>query len=54
MCLGMRFGQAEIGIIARRILGEFRLELDPGYVLRIRQTPTLGPRDGMPTTVRAA
>ena len=54
MCLGMRFGQAEIGIVVRRILAEFRLELDPGHVLRIRQTPTLGPRDGMPMTVRAA
>ncbi len=54
MCIGMRFGQAEIGIIARRILGEFRLELEPGYELRVRQTPTIGPRDGMPMVVRAA
>jgi cytochrome P450 len=54
MCIGMRFGQAEIGIIARRILAEFRLELRPGYVLRVRQTPTIGPRDGMPMVVRAA
>jgi cytochrome P450 len=54
MCIGMRFGQAEIGIIARRILSEFRLELEAGYRLRVRQTPTIGPRDGMPVIVRRA
>ena len=53
ICLGMRFGQAEIRIIARRVLRDFRLRLDPGYELEIRQTPTLGPRRGMPVTVAA-
>ena len=53
-CIGMRFGQAEIGVIGRRILERFRLDVDPGYQLRIRQMPTIGPRDGMPVTVRAA
>ncbi|QEC47065.1 cytochrome P450 [Baekduia soli] len=53
-CIGMRFGQAEIGIIARRILGRFRLDLEPGYVLRVRQSPTIGPRDGLPVRLRAA
>ena len=33
-CIGMRFGQAEIAIIARAILERFRLELVPGYELR--------------------
>jgi cytochrome P450 len=53
-CIGMRFGQAEIGVIASRILERFRLDVDPGYRLRIRQMPTIGPRDGLPVTVRAA
>ncbi len=53
ICLGMRFGQAEIRTIARRILGDFRLEVEPGFRLEIRQTPTLGPRRGLPMTVRA-
>ena len=53
-CIGMRFGQAEIGVIGRRILERFRLEVEPGYELRIRQMPTIGPKDGMPVTVRAA
>ena len=49
----MRFGQAEIRIIAARILREFRLEAVPGSRLQIRQTPTLGPRRGMPFVVDA-
>lgn len=54
ICLGMRFGQAEIRVIARRILREFRPRLDPGFTLEIRQTPTLGPRRGLPVTVACA
>ena len=33
-CIGMRFGQAEIALIARAILERFRLELLPGHELR--------------------
>ena len=51
ICLGMRFGQAEIRVIARRILESFRPRLDPGFALEVRQTPTLGPRRGMPMTL---
>jgi len=51
-CIGMRFGLAEVGVIASRILERFRLELDPAFSLRIRQMPTIGPRGGMPMTVR--
>ena len=51
-CIGMRFGQLEIRAIAARIVRSFRLELSPGYRPEIRQTPTLGPRRGMPVTVR--
>jgi cytochrome P450 len=53
-CIGMRFGQLEIKAIAARILREHRLELESGYQLEIRQTPTLGPKRGMPMRVRAA
>jgi cytochrome P450 len=53
ICLGMRFGQQEIRTIAARILRDFRLDLEPGFRLEIRQTPTLGPRRGMPMVVRA-
>jgi len=53
-CIGMRFGQAEIAMIARKILSGHRLELLPGYELRIRHAPTISPRGGLPMTVRAA
>jgi cytochrome P450 len=54
ICLGMRFGQAEIRVIARRILEQWRPRVTPGFALEIRQTPTLGPRRGMPMTIRRA
>jgi cytochrome P450 len=50
----MRFGQAEIRVIARRILEQWRPRVAPGFKLEIRQTPTLGPRRGMPMTITRA
>ncbi len=51
-CIGMRFGQLEVKAIALRLLARFHLELPGAYRLEIRQTPTLGPRDGLPMAVR--
>jgi cytochrome P450 len=53
-CIGMRFGQQEIRVLAGRILRDFRLELPAGHRLRIRQMPTIGPAGGLPVRVRAA
>src|SRR4051794_8819152 len=53
-CIGMRFGQQEIRLMARRILRDFRLDVRLGYELVVRQMPTIGPRDGLPVTLRAA
>ena len=53
-CIGMRFGQAEVAIIARAILERYRMDLLPGYELRIRHAPTISPREGLPMRVRAA
>jgi cytochrome P450 len=52
ICLGMRFGQAEIRAIASAVSERFRVELRPGFQLRIRQTPTLGPAGGLPVRIR--
>lgn len=49
----MRFGQLEIRAIAARVLRDFTLELEPGWTLDVRQTPTLGPKGGMPVRLRA-
>jgi cytochrome P450 len=54
ICLGMRFGQAEVGVIASRLLERFRLALVPGYVLDVRQMPTISPRGGLPMVPRHA
>ena len=54
ICIGMRFGLAEVGVIAAAILERFRLELAPGYRLEIRQMPTIGPKHGLPVVPRAA
>lgn len=53
-CLGMRFGQAEITLIARAVLERFRLEPVPGYRLEIKHAPTISPARGLPMTVRSA
>ncbi|MDQ5808326.1 MAG: cytochrome P450 [Actinomycetota bacterium] len=47
-CIGMRFGQAEVRAICALIASRFRLSVADGYELRIRQMPTIGPRDGLP------
>jgi cytochrome P450 len=52
ICIGMRFGQLEVKAIASAVLRSFDFELEPGYRLRIRQMPTIGPRDGVPLIVR--
>src|SRR4051812_32437141 len=52
-CIGMRFGQLEIKAIATGILRRFSLALEPGYELRVRQMPTIGPKGGLPVTVTA-
>ncbi len=49
----MRFGQAEVRALALAALRRFRFDVDPGFELRIRQMPTIGPRDGLPVRVQA-
>ena len=50
----MRFGQAEIRVIASRILERFRLDLATDTTLEIRQMPTISPRRGLPVIPRRA
>jgi cytochrome P450 len=52
ICIGMRFGELEIRAIAAAILRRYRLGLEPGRRMRIRQMPTLSPRGGLPMLVR--
>ena len=52
ICIGMRFGQLEIKAIASELVRRFDFALTPGYQLRTRQMPTIGPRGGVPLIVR--
>ena len=51
ICIGMRFGELEIRAVAAAILRRFRLDLEPGAPMRVRQMPTLSPRGGLPMRV---
>ena len=51
-CIGMRFGQMEVKIVATLALQRFRLELLPGARMTVRQMPTLSPRGGLGMTIR--
>jgi cytochrome P450 len=50
-CIGMRFGQLEVRTIAALVLTHCTVELQEGFALRIRQMPTISPRDGLPVTI---
>jgi retinoid hydroxylase len=54
ICIGMRFGELEVRAIAAAILRDFRLDLEPGWQMRVRQMPTLSPRGGLPVRIRHA
>jgi cytochrome P450 len=53
ICIGKRFGQTEVKLVAATLLQRFRLELPPEHRMRVRQMPTLGPRGGLPMRIGA-
>ncbi len=52
ICIGKRFGQTEVKLVATMLLQRLRLELLPGRTMTVRQMPTLSPRGGLPMRVR--
>jgi len=52
ICIGKRFGQTEVKLVASMILQRHRLELLPGRTMTIRQMPTLSPEDGLRMAIR--
>jgi cytochrome P450 len=52
ICIGKRFGQTEIKVVATMLLQRHRLELLPGRTMTVRQMPTLSPRGGLRMVVR--
>jgi cytochrome P450 len=52
ICIGKRFGQTEVKLVATMLLQRLRLELLPGRRMTIRQMPTLSPAGGLRMRVR--
>jgi cytochrome P450 len=53
ICIGKRFGQIEVKLVATMLLQRLRLEAMPGRTMTVRQMPTLSPRGGLPMRVLA-
>jgi cytochrome P450 len=47
ICIGKRFGQTEVKLVATKLLQRLRLEALPGRTVTIRQMPTLSPDGGL-------
>jgi cytochrome P450 len=52
VCIGKRFGQMEVKLVATMLLQRIRLDALPGRTMTIRQMPTLSPKDGLRMKVR--
>lgn len=47
ICIGKRFGQTEVKLVATMLLQRLRLDALPGRTMSVRQMPTLSPRGGL-------
>jgi len=47
ICIGKRFGQTEVKLVATMLLQRLRVEALPGRTVTIRQMPTLSPSGGL-------
>ena len=53
ICIGKRFGQTEVKLVAAMLLSRLRLELLPGRTMTVRQMPTLSPKGGLRMRIAA-
>jgi cytochrome P450 len=47
ICIGKRFGQTEVKLVATMLLQRLRLDTLPGRTMTVRQMPTLSPKGGL-------
>jgi cytochrome P450 len=47
ICIGKRFGQTEVKLVATMLLQKRRLDAMPGRTMTVRQMPTLSPKGGL-------
>ncbi len=52
ICIGKRFGQTEVKVLATMLVQRLRFELLPGRTMTIRQMPTLSPKGGLEMRIR--
>jgi cytochrome P450 len=52
ICIGKRFGQTEVKLVATKLLQRLRMEALPGRTVTIRQMPTLSPVGGLKMRVQ--
>jgi retinoid hydroxylase len=52
ICIGKRFGQTEVKLVATKLLQRLRMEALPGRTVTIRQMPTLSPEGGLKMRVK--
>ncbi len=52
ICIGKRFGQTEVKLVATMALARLRFERLPGRTMTVRQMPTLSPDGGLEMRVR--
>jgi cytochrome P450 len=53
ICIGKRFGQTEVKLVATMLLQRLRIDALPGRTMTVRQMPTLSPKGGLPMRVGA-
>lgn len=51
ICIGKRFGQTEVKLVATKLLQRLQLDALPGRTVTIRQMPTLSPEGGLPMRI---
>ncbi|HVO54506.1 MAG TPA: cytochrome P450 [Solirubrobacterales bacterium] len=51
VCIGKRFGQTEVKLVATMLLQRLRFDALPGRTMTVRQMPTLSPKGGLPMRV---
>jgi len=53
ICIGKRFGQTEVKLVATKLLQRLRIDALPGRTVTIRQMPTLSPQGGLRMRVQS-
>jgi cytochrome P450 len=53
ICIGKRFGQTEVKLVATKLLQQLDVDALPGRTMTIRQMPTLSPQGGLKMRINA-